>query len=60
MDGVVPVAMESGAGDVAGGEFGFGLGDALGIVRPVEFAANSEAGLRPGRADQIDDDAVAP
>jgi hypothetical protein len=59
MDGVVPVAMELLTADVDGREFGVRHDDALGIARFIEFAAYDEAGLGPGRADQIDDDAVA-
>src|SRR5882672_1797186 len=58
-DGVVPVAMELGTFDVAGGHVCIRYDNASGILAGVEFAAHGEAGFGCGGRDQFDDDPVA-
>src|SRR5271165_1879703 len=53
------IRRESIARDVDVGYFSVGHDDSLGIGVCVEFAADSEAGLGRGGADQVDDHAIA-
>src|SRR6266851_993588 len=56
---VVPLTMEFGPADVDVVHVLVGYGDAFGIEVGVEFAADRQAGVGRGGADQIDDDAIA-
>src|SRR3981189_1750073 len=58
-DRVVPLAMEVGAADVDCVHVLVGNGDAFGIKVGIELAADGQASVGCGGADQIDDDAVA-
>src|ERR1700677_1677405 len=59
MDRVVPLSMEGVAGDVDFGQFPIGYNDPLWVGVFIEFAADTEAGLGRGGADEIDDHAIA-
>ena len=58
-DGVVPFALEGVTNEIDRGHLGIGDGDAGGVARGIEFAADAQPSLGRGGADQIDDDAVA-
>ena len=59
VDHVVPISVERIARNVEAVHLLAGDGNSFRLVRAVEFAFHRQAGLRGGRRDQIDDDAVA-
>src|SRR5271166_6543666 len=56
---VVPLSVERVASDVEGVHLLAGDGNPFWIMRAVKFAFHRQAGLRGGRRNQVDDDAVA-
>src|SRR6478672_198972 len=58
-DGVVPLAVELGAFEVAGSHFCFRYDNAAGVLAGVEFTAHSEAGFGGSGRNQLDDHAIA-